>query len=155
MRIYVASSWRNPHQPEIVSLCQKSGHEVYDFRNPAIGNTGFHWETIDPGWENWSVENYRRGINHPIADYGFLLDMQALMHCDLCLLVCPCGRSAHLELGFAAGAGKKTAILLNKNQFEPELMYKMANHIFTDKSELKGYLLEVARQEREADDDTT
>jgi nucleoside 2-deoxyribosyltransferase len=50
--------------------------------------------------------------------------MDALEDCDACVLVMPCGRSAHLEAGFAIGAGKPTAILISEG--EPELMYKMA-----------------------------
>lgn len=33
-KIYVASSWRNPYQPEVVAALRKTGYEVYDFRNP-------------------------------------------------------------------------------------------------------------------------
>ena len=33
-RIYVASSWRNKYQPEVVAALRKAGHGVYDFRNP-------------------------------------------------------------------------------------------------------------------------
>lgn len=33
-RIYVASSWRNKYQPEVVAALRKAGHKVYDFRNP-------------------------------------------------------------------------------------------------------------------------
>ena len=32
MRIYVASSWRNPTQPVMVTTLRDAGHEVYDFR---------------------------------------------------------------------------------------------------------------------------
>jgi len=42
-RIYVASSWRNPYQPEVVAALRKAGHEVYDFRNPEDNPGGFHW----------------------------------------------------------------------------------------------------------------
>lgn len=31
-RVYAASSWRNPYQPEIVQKLRDAGHEVYDFR---------------------------------------------------------------------------------------------------------------------------
>jgi hypothetical protein len=44
-RIYLASSWRNPHQPMLVDLLRKDGHEVYDFRNPPNLN-GFAWPQI-------------------------------------------------------------------------------------------------------------
>ena len=52
-RIYVASSWRNAQQPEIVEALRFEGYEVYDFRNPAPGNTGFAWSEIDREWLGW------------------------------------------------------------------------------------------------------
>lgn len=41
MRIYVASSWRNEIQPDVVSALQGVGHDVYDFRHPIDGIEGF------------------------------------------------------------------------------------------------------------------
>lgn len=55
-KIYVASSWRNTLQPEVVRVLQYDGHEVYDFRNPAPGNKGFAWSEIDPEWTGWSLK---------------------------------------------------------------------------------------------------
>lgn len=111
MRIYVASSWRNIYQPEVVRLCRAAGHQTYDFRNPGPDNNGFRWSEIDRDWQSWNFDRYRERLNHPVAARGFKLDMDALRACDACLLVHPCGRSAHLELGWAAGAGKRTAVL--------------------------------------------
>lgn len=34
-RIYVASSWRNPTQPDVVATLRAAGHEVHNLRNPA------------------------------------------------------------------------------------------------------------------------
>lgn len=123
MKIYVASSWRNQKQPEVVKALREAGHEVYDFRNPEPGNHGFQWSEIDPNWQQWSPEQFREALHHSVAEKGFILDFDALRDCDAAVLVMPCGRSAHLELGFAVGAGKPTAILLS--DAEPELMYKM------------------------------
>lgn len=39
MKIYVASSWRNQYQPEVVATLRAVGHEVYDFKNPRPGGT--------------------------------------------------------------------------------------------------------------------
>lgn len=111
MKIYVASSWRNIYQPEVVRICRAAGHEVYDFRNPAPDNDGFRWSEIDRDWQSWNFKRYRELLNHPVAERGFKLDMDALRACDACLLVHPCGRSAHLELGQACGAGKRAAVL--------------------------------------------
>lgn len=51
-KIYVASSWRNDIQPQVVETLRKEGFEVYDFKNPEPGNNGFHWSEIDPDWKN-------------------------------------------------------------------------------------------------------
>lgn len=126
-RIYVASSWRNDTQPAVVQRLREEGHEVYDFRRPRPGNNGFHWSEIDPGWQQWSLDAYREALQHPVAEYGFLSDWDAMTWADACVLVLPCGRSAHIEAGYFVGAGKKLVILLAPG--EPELMYKMATHI--------------------------
>ena len=127
MRIYVASSWRNEHQPEVVSALRAQGHSVYDFRNPVHG--GFHWGEIDPEWKQWTPTDYTVNIKHPRAEQGFASDMNALKTADACVMVLPCGRSASLEAGWAIGNGKPTAILLDTG--EPELMYKMAEFLAT------------------------
>lgn len=147
MKIYLASSWRNAHQPYILAALRAAGHEVYDFRNPSPGNDGFRWSEIDPNWQNWTPEQYHAALNHPIAERGFGYDMTALRDCDACVLVLPCGRSAHLELGYAVGAGKKTYVLQLEPQ-EPELMVKMCTGIF---SSLLA-LIEALKEKKDGDD---
>lgn len=48
MKIYLASSWRNQYQAEVLASLRGAGFEVYDFKNPAPGNVGFSWKQIDP-----------------------------------------------------------------------------------------------------------
>lgn len=129
-RVYVASSWRNALQPSVVERLRAEGHEVYDFRNPRPGDHGFAWSDIDPDWQQWSAPEFRAALLHPVAQAGFTSDMDALRWADTCLLVLPCGRSAHLELGFAVGAGKRTIVLLSGTN-EPELMYCMCDVLAT------------------------
>ena len=133
-KIYVASSWRNEIQPIVVHALRREGHEVYDFKNPKNEEAGFHWSDIDPNWESWSMEKYREALEHPIARCGYQSDMDAMEWADTFVLVLPCGRSAHLELGWAVGKGKKTLILLEK--MAPELMAKMVDHICVSMSEV-------------------
>lgn len=128
MKIYVASSWRNTHQPAVVQELRAAGHQVYDFRDPRDDGTGgFSWSSIDPDWKSWTPEAFRLALDHQSAERGFDLDMDALEWCDACVLVLPCGRSAHLELGHATGSGKMTIVLLADG--EPELMYKMVDSL--------------------------
>ena len=41
---------------------------------------------------------------------AFKADLDALNWADTCLLVLPCGRSAHTEAGWMKGAGKKVVV---------------------------------------------
>lgn len=144
MKIYVASSWRNTIQPTVVEALRAVGHEVYDFKNPD-GKTGFSWNQIsnpehtagrvDGDWQKWTPAEFREALNHPLAQAGFRSDMDALKACDACILVMSSGRSAHLELGWAAGAGKHTAVLMLEPA-EPELMYAMCNTVCTSIDEV-------------------
>jgi hypothetical protein len=135
-RIYAASSWRNPHQPEVVKALRAAGHEVYDFRAPFNGVPGFQWSEIDPGWQSWRAEEYRRLLTtHPIAARGFVSDLRAMQWADTCLLILPCGRSAHLEAGWFCGQGKRCLILTRDGE-EPELMALLATDICVSMEEV-------------------
>ena len=123
-RIYVASSWRNPYFPEVVNRLREAGHEVYDFRNPPHGGAGFHWTDIDPNAPAWTYAQYAEGLHHPLAERQFQADIDALTWADTCVLVLPCGRSAHTEAGWMAGAGKRVIAYIPE-MVEPELMYKL------------------------------
>lgn len=136
MKIYVASSWRNKQQQELVRLLREDGHDVYDFRNQ---ESAFSWSQIASWWRNWTARDFIEALSHPLARRGYASDMRALTDCNLCILLLPCGRSAHLELGFASGRGTKTAILMD-NGYEPELTYLMADYICTTTDELRAWI---------------
>ena len=143
-KIYLASSWRNKQQPEVLAMLRAEGHEVYDFRNPAPGNVGFGWQQT--GYNMHDMALYARHITrNPAALAGFKLDKDALHWCDTCVLLLPCGRSAHLEAGYAMGQGKQTFVVLSKDGFEPELMYLLGDNI----CETPGDLLVAMRHSSE------
>lgn len=123
-RIYVASSWRNQYFPAVVEALRQAGHEVYDFRNPPHGGNGFRWTDVDPDAMDWTFEEYAEGLHHPLAERQFRADMDALEWASVCVLLLPCGRSAHTEAGWMAGAGKRVLALIPEKS-EPELMYKL------------------------------
>lgn len=153
MKIYVASSWRNAFQPGVIKLIrEQTAHSVYDFRHPAPGNDGFAWGQIDTNWESWTPEEYRKALAHPLAEKGFESDAQALENANACLLVQPCGPSAHLELGYFIGGcnaseldvighiGHSAVYYPSGVHFPPELMLKFANKILVGEEELKAWL---------------
>lgn len=147
--VYVASSWRNPMQPIVCATLKAAGIAHYDFRNPP-GGTGFSWREVKTDvpsaagvkakgsdWEQ--VDEYLRMVNHPRAVEGFESDYAAMNYADTFVMVLPCGKSAHLELGWAVGAHKRTIILL-EDPVEPELMYRMVDHMVTNVMDLLGVL---------------
>lgn len=146
-RIYLASSWRNPHQPRIVELLRAAGHEVYDFRNPSTGGppttveAGFSWREIDPDWVYWTPEQYVAAMSHPAAVRGFLADKAGMDWADTCVVLQPCGPSAALEAGWSAGSGRDV-ITHVAGMREADLMYKLGRcFTLTDErllEELKG-----------------
>ncbi len=77
-KVYVASSWRNKHYPEVVKQLKSHGFDVYDFRNPPDGKGGFFWKDIDPNWEDWSTRDYIDQLHHPWSEYGFKRDIDAV-----------------------------------------------------------------------------
>jgi hypothetical protein len=159
LRIYVASSWRNEAQPVVVELLREHGFDPYDFRHPAEGDDGFSWRDVEEdvvlaaGLETGSaipakgddlvpVDRYLEMLEHPAARHGFGRDFDAMRSADVFVLVLPCGRSAHLELGWAIGFGKPTAILL-EDPAEPELMYLLADHLAPTFSSVVDWLEEI------------
>lgn len=134
MKVYVASSWRNSEQPQVVAALRRVGYSVYDFRNPRTGDDGFHWSEIDPDWQEWTPERYRQCLDHPLANSGYNSDMSAMERTDVFVGVQPFGRSASMEMGWAAGQGKKTILLLSSG--EPELMVKMFDFICVSMDEV-------------------
>ena len=132
---YVASSWRNQFYPKVVTKLRDAGHEVHDFRNPPSGDEGFKWSSISEDYLKWTPQEYREQLKHPKAVRQFVNDIEAMEACDVCVMVLPCGRSAHTEAGWFAGKGKTTIAYIPEKQ-EPELMYKIFSAICCSMDEL-------------------
>lgn len=115
------------YESVVKRLCE-AGHEVYDFRNPPHGGNGFHWTDVDENAPNWTFDEYAQGMHHPLAERQFKADLDALRWADTCVLVLPCGRSAHTEAGWMAGAGKRVIAYIPE-MVEPELMYKLFDEV--------------------------
>lgn len=126
-RIYLASSWKNRLQPNLLAHLRAVGHEVYDFRNPLPGDCGFSWKQV--GLERdeegkVTLRNLVAAHSHGAAAKGFRLDFAGMCRSDACVLLLPSGNSAHLEAGWMAGRGKPVFVYADRSaKIEPELMY--------------------------------
>lgn len=112
-------------------MLKNEGFEVYDFKNP---ENSFHWEQIDETWKEWTPEEMRDALSHPLCIKGYEADLKALQEAEAVVLLHPSGRSAHLEAGYAVGIGKPLFILVDGG--DPEVLYKMATKICTTVTEL-------------------
>jgi hypothetical protein len=153
MKLYVASSWRNPLHDIFVLNARIVGHEVYDYRSPGhtgpsrgIAGGGFAWSEIEPDWKNWSPAEFRKALSHPRAQEGMGYDYAAIRWCDALLMLQPSGRSAALELGLAIGLKKQTGILLASGS-EPELMFGLADEILLNDVELTNWFIRLKEGE--------
>ena len=144
-KIYVASSWRNKYQEHVVSELRSAGHDVYDFKHPD-NKTGFSWSVIDLNWRQWTLSQYCDHLKHPIAEAGYKADFEAMEWADTFVGVMPFGISSSLEMGWAAGHGKKTILLLHGKN-EPELMTKMLDHVCISLAEV----IELTSQKRNSE----
>jgi hypothetical protein len=141
-KIYVASSWRNTYYGEVLQALTNNcpNADIYDFKNPP-GSTGFQWSQIgldpDPDVDGFNV--YMQAMKTQRARDGFHNDMHALHNCDVCLLVLPSGRSAHIEAGYAKGVGKKLIIYIPEYE-GPDLMWLMADLITSSILEACQYI---------------
>lgn len=138
MKIYVASSWRNPIQPEVVKTLREKKHQVYDFKNP---ESHFNWRETASEHELNDANAFTAMLTRSkLCSEAFMSDMNALDQADVVILVLPCGRSAHLELGYAVGQQKPTLVLLDNPISEPELMYLMNTRLCTSIEEVADAL---------------
>jgi len=118
----------------VVDALRAVGHNVYDFRNPPK-RTGFAWSQIDSNWLDWTAKDYREALASPIAQEGFAADFDGMAQAEACVLVLPCGRSAHLEAGYMAGEGKPVYILTRDGE-EPELMALLCTKVCVSLAEI-------------------
>lgn len=146
-KIYLASSWRNAFHGKTLATLTGAGHDVYDFKSatpkPCGGPapTAFSWAELDPLWQAWTPEEYRkRLLSSPRAATGYLGDLRGMEWADTCVMLLPCGRSAHIEAGYCKGRGKRLVVYYTHGEdtrgFEPDLMYLLADNIAIGEDEL-------------------
>lgn len=128
--IYVATSWKNVYHATATTALKQQDFKIYDFKNPTPGNHGFHWRDLEPRFnpDSCTLDEFNQVIEHPIVRHAAALDLAGLMTCDACLMILPCGSSAHLELGYMTGQ-RKPGVIWAPEPFKVDLMYTLANYM--------------------------
>lgn len=135
--IYLIGSLRNEEVPDVAERIREvTGQEVFD-----------DWYAAGPEADDyWRDYERKRGRALPEALTGhaakhvFEFDKSHLDRCDMAILLCPAGKSGHLELGYCAGSGKRTVVCLDGDPERYDVMYGFADHVVADVEELLDYL---------------
>lgn len=139
-KIYLASSWNNNKQPLAVKKLRDIGHSVYDFRNPNGRKDRSVWEDI--GYTNIQVKRmnknvFKEALRKKQTKDRFQDHHKAMLEADICILLLPCGKSAHIEAGYMAGNGKRVFVMdLQNTMTQAELMYMTFDGYFYEWEEL-------------------
>ena len=126
----MASSWQNDVYPKVVETLRQAGHDVYDFRRQGGSDSNPSEMTSD---------RLLGFLDEPKVRSIFQNDMDALIASDAVVCVLPCGRSAHLELGYGIGAGKRTVLLWHDGD-APDIMHKAVDSIVFKVADIAGAL---------------
>jgi hypothetical protein len=134
--IYLIGSLRNPEVPGFAAELRKLGHDVFDDWYAAGPEADDYWQR----YEKAKGHTLPEALDGWAANHVFEFDKQHLDRCDTGVLLLPAGRSGHLELGYMAGRGKKTYILLAGEPDRYDVMYRFADDVFNTKDELINVL---------------
>lgn len=137
--IYLIGSLRNPEVPKVAEKLRIAGFEVFDDWYAAGPEADDYWQR----YEQARGHSFAEALQGYAAKHVYAYDREHLDRCDVGVLLMPAGKSAHLELGYMAGRGKRTFILLDKEPERFDVMYQFATGgVHTDLFEL---MREIAR----------
>ena len=132
--IYLIGSLRNPNVPLLAEDLRKAGHEVFDDWYAAGPEADDYWQR----YEQKRGHTFAQALEGFAANHVYSYDRTHLDRADQGVLLMPAGKSAHLELGYLIGQGKKGFILMDKEPERFDVMYRFATVVFS-----LGELLEV------------
>lgn len=141
MKVYLIGALNNRNLIELANEIRGLGIDVFD-------------DWISPGEytdDYWREYETRRGRSYGEALAGhhagmvFAFDKWHLDDSDVVVLVLPCGKSAHLELGYALGQGKVGYVLFDDEPDRYDVMYRFADGVFFSRAALLDILRQGAR----------
>lgn len=130
--IYIIGSLKNWKVIDLHLQLEKEGFEPFT-----------SWLAPGPEADDfWKKYTKKRGLTHKealkdwSAQHIFEFDKTHLDRADVVVMLMPCGKSGHLELGYSLGKGKKGYILFDKEPKRYDVMHIFATDVFYDVDEL-------------------
>lgn len=131
-RIYVIGSLRNAKVPEIANQLRHDGYEVFDDWYAAGPEADDHWKT----YEQTRGRSYKQALEGACCANTFNFDRTNIDKSDIGVMIMPAGKSGHTELGYMAGKGKRTFVLLEADVDRWDIMYKFFTGVAYNYEEL-------------------
>ena len=130
--VYLIGSLRNESIPSIgVRLREETGFEIFDdWFSPGPEADDF-WKK----YEEARGRTYAEALQGYAGQHVFEFDKFHIDRSDIGVLIMPGGKSAHLELGYMIGCGKKGYVLMDKPD-RWDVMYQFATGVFFDMEDL-------------------
>jgi len=123
--IYLIGSLRNGAIPATASLLRQHDYQVFDDWYAAGPEADDYWKS----YEQARGRGYIEALQGEAAKNVHRFDQSHLDGAAAAILVLPAGKSGHLELGYMAGKGKKTFILLDAEHDRWDVMYRFADAV--------------------------
>lgn len=134
--IYFIGSLRDPRVPVLSEKLRKLGFEVFD-----------DWYAAGPEADDkWRDYEYQRGhtfkeaLDGLAAWHVFDYDHYHLDRAHIGVMLMPCGKSGHLELGYLMGQGKPGFVLFSETPDRYDVMYRFCRAVCFSEEELFDYL---------------
>ena len=124
--IYLIGSLKNDNIPVVAARLREALKcEVFEDWIAAGPEADEYWQKYEQGRGHTFAEALRGWT----ANHVFSFDKRHLDRCTEGVLVLPAGKSGHLELGYLAGKGKPTYILMDKEPEKWDQMYQFATAV--------------------------
>ncbi len=149
MKIYIASSWKNQQTVlKLAEYLERYGFEVDAFCRSSDKRYAFHWSELVDNEDDLAHYDAIEMLADPRTQRAFKEDSKWLNWSDCVIMLMPCGRSSHMEAGYAKGQGKLLYIYGAFPKGEFDVMYGFADGLFRteDIDKLVSVLLDVANQ---------
>ena len=130
--VYLIGSLRLPAVRGFAAELRAEGFDVFDDWHAAGEKADEVWQAYEQG----RGHDYLTAIRGFHARHVFDFDERHLSRAGLGVLMLPAGKSAHLELGFMLGKGKRGYVLFDKEPAVWDIMYQFASGLFLDKAKL-------------------
>lgn len=131
-KVYIGGALANPEIVRLTRTLLENGYDAFS-----------EWYTpgkeADVLWRDYEIAlgfDYRTALARPSAQNTFRFDRTNIEDSDVFIMLLPCGKSAHLELGYAAGRGIDTIIYMPEQPERWDVMYNFAGAIVYNDDEL-------------------